>query len=476
MQSALPLTVADLGPGDHLCGLYETDDEHRELLGALLRAGLARGDRIVFIAEPAVVEAMGGPLRAAAAAAGRGRASVVLVTPREACLSHGVFTREALTAFLARETARARGEGHAGLCAVVDMSWALGPVPEADRLMELEARLTEHLAGSACLLACQYDRRRFPPPLLLHALATHPRAAVGARVYDNLYFVPPAEYLGGDPQGAVVRRCLRGLEEVASARREGRGRHEQLLGRAIELTAWNRELEAFCDAVSHDLHAPLHSLDGFSRALLEDYGARLDVRARDYLGRVRSASARMSELIDGLRALSRHSGGPMALADVDLSALAAVIVADLRAGEPARTVEAVIQPGLRARGDAGLLRVALGNLLENAWKFTGRREAARVEVGARTRGGQTAFFVRDDGVGFDAPRATKLFGAFQRLPGAVDFPGTGVGLATVQRIVHRHGGRVWAEAAPGQGATFWFTLDPDAVGPLEARSAEPRDE
>lgn len=228
--------------------------------------------------------------------------------------------------------------------------------------------------------------------------------------------------------------------------------------RTAELEAVNHELEAFSYSVSHDLRAPLRAIDGFSQALLDDYAERLDDAGKQFLARVRAATQRMGELIDDLLELSRVTRAEITCEPVDLSALAETVVADLRQSEPDRRVEAVIRSGMHAQGDRGLLRIALVNLLSNAWKFTAHKADARVELGVTDTGDNAAFFVRDNGVGFDMHYATKLFGAFQRLHPASEYPGTGVGLATVQRVIRRHGGQVWAEAAVDCGASFYFTL------------------
>ena len=238
-----------------------------------------------------------------------------------------------------------------------------------------------------------------------------------------------------------------------------RQRMEDTLRRhTAQLEAANAELDAFAYSVSHDLRAPLRGIDGFSQALLEDYADRLDVTGKEYLARVRSASQRMATLIDDLLNLSRVTRHQMHVAAVDLSALARGIAADLQKGDPERRAEFIIAPGLQVQADPGLMRVVLQNLLDNAWKFTGKRPTARIEVGNATQDGRPAYFVRDNGAGFDMTYVHKLFGAFQRLHGAQEFDGTGVGLATVQRVIHRHGGRVWAEGAVDGGATFYFTL------------------
>ena len=232
----------------------------------------------------------------------------------------------------------------------------------------------------------------------------------------------------------------------------------QVERRTAQFESANRELEAFSYSVSHDLRAPLRAIDGFSQVLLEDYGERLDDDGRRYLERVRLGTQRMGHLIEDLLKLSRLSRGELELGPLDLSAQAERILRDLALRDPGRTVATEVLPGLRATGDARLMTIALENLLGNAWKYTSRTAAARIEVGLRFEEGQPAFFVKDNGAGFDMAYAGKLFSPFQRLHAAPEFEGSGIGLALVQRILNRHGGRVWAEARPDLGATFLFTL------------------
>jgi PAS domain S-box-containing protein len=233
----------------------------------------------------------------------------------------------------------------------------------------------------------------------------------------------------------------------------------ELKRQSAQLESTNKELEAFSYSVSHDLRAPLRGIDGWSLALLEDYGSQLEGQAKTYLERVRSETQRMGQLIDDLLQLSRLTTSEMSTQRVDLSTIAATIFAQLQKEQPERQVEFVLQPGLNANGDARLLEVALTNLLDNAFKFTGKTPQARIQFGQTEIDGKSAYFVRDNGVGFEMALAKKLFGAFQRMHKASDFPGTGVGLTTVQRIVHRHGGRIWAQAVVDQGATFYFSLE-----------------
>jgi PAS domain S-box-containing protein len=239
-----------------------------------------------------------------------------------------------------------------------------------------------------------------------------------------------------------------------------RKRADEALKRAKEAAEdANRDLESFSYSVAHDLRAPLRHLDGFSQALLEDCAERLDARGQKYLRYIRESAQQMAQLIDDLLALSRVTRGDLHRVRVNLSAMAGAIAERLRAAEPGRRVDFVIQDDAWADGDARLLGVALENLMGNAWKFTGKRDHARIEFGQVRQGRSTVQFVRDNGAGFDMAHAGKLFGVFQRLHSSGEFEGTGIGLATVHRVIRRHGGRVWAEGAVDRGATFYFTLD-----------------
>ena len=256
-----------------------------------------------------------------------------------------------------------------------------------------------------------------------------------------------------DPRGVII-----GAAKVArdiTARR----RSERALAEAKDLAeAATLELEAFSYSVAHDLRAPLRGMNGFAQVLLDTYRDRLDAQGRDYLEEIVLNAQRMGELIDGLLSLARVTRSELRRESVDLSALARDVAGRLAAAEPARKVEFHVEQGLTVDGDPRLLRPLLENLLSNAWKFTSRLASGRVDVGVADNHGAPRFFVRDNGAGFDPAFATKLFAPFQRLHTTDEFPGTGIGLATVQRIVHRHGGRVWAKGEVGEGATFSFTL------------------
>jgi light-regulated signal transduction histidine kinase (bacteriophytochrome) len=233
---------------------------------------------------------------------------------------------------------------------------------------------------------------------------------------------------------------------------------------AEELDRKNKELDALSYSISHDLRAPLRAIDGFSQALLEDCAEQLDEKARRYLTRVRAATARMAELIEGLLELARVGRVDIRREHACLSEIAQSIADQLRRKEPERQVTFAIREGLVAEADNRLLRVALDSLISNAWKFTSRTDRPTIEIGSEARDNETVYFIRDNGAGFNMTYASKLFSAFQRLHGESEFPGIGIGLALVHRIVDRHGGRVWIEGSVGGGATVFFTLARPRMG------------
>jgi len=251
---------------------------------------------------------------------------------------------------------------------------------------------------------------------------------------------------------------IREVAERKRAENDIRKLNSQLVQRSAQLEASNKELEAFSYSVSHDLRAPLRGIDGFAQAILEDYDAKLDDSGRSYLQRVRAASQRMSQLIDAMLNLARLTRADIHTQTFDMSAIVRSILDDLQKGEPERKVECVVANNLFAIADPQLLRAVLENLLGNAWKFTRQQAQARIEFGHEQYKGQAAYFVKDNGAGFDMTYSHKLFGTFQRLHAYTEFPGVGVGLATVHRIIQRHGGQIWAEGAVNDGATFHFTL------------------
>jgi PAS domain S-box-containing protein len=248
----------------------------------------------------------------------------------------------------------------------------------------------------------------------------------------------------------------RAEEELANYREH---LEELVAMRTAELEAVNKELESFSYSVSHDLRSPLRAIDGFSQTLLEEYADKLDADGQQYLDRVRSAAQRMGVLIDDMLKLSRVTRSEIKREMVDLSALGLQVIEELQKHEPQRQVEVIVMPGMKVIGDRSLLEIVLENLLGNAWKYTGGMDMARIEFGSEILGNETVYFVQDNGIGFDMQYANKLFAPFQRLHSSGEFPGTGIGLATVARIIARHNGRIWAEATPDQGACFRFVLD-----------------
>lgn len=294
------------------------------------------------------------------------------------------------------------------------------------------------------------------------AEAFEPLAAVRRVMLSGLLLLLAASILSVWFWARESAQGRRRARAEAKLRRLNRELEDRVSQRTAQMETANRELEAFAYSVSHDLRAPLRGIDGFSQALLEDYGDQLDDAGRHYLSRVRAGTQRMGMLIDDLLRLSRVSRAQMQWGPVDLEPMASVVLEDLRQQDPGRQVAVQIAGGLQASGDAHLLRIVLDNLLGNAWKYTSRHPTASIQMGALVQEGERVFFVKDDGAGFDMAYAHKLFGVFQRLHGVEEFPGTGVGLATVARIIHRHGGRIWAEGALEKGATFYFTLPEEA--------------
>jgi PAS domain S-box-containing protein len=280
----------------------------------------------------------------------------------------------------------------------------------------------------------------------------------GQRFWANVILVPLRDRNG----------ALTGYAKITRDLTQKKISQDEMRKNAVALSAANKELEAFSYAVSHDLRAPLRGIDGFSQALMEDYGDRLDEEGKDYLKRVRAGVQRMGKLIDDLLNLSRLTRGQMKVGAIDLSKIAHQVIDELKERDPNRRVNVKIQEGLVAQGDAGLLSAALENLISNAWKFSSKNPNAEVEFGMSEKNGEPVYFVRDNGAGFDMAYADKLFGAFQRLHRADDFQGTGIGLATVRRVIHRHGGKIWADAKEGQGATFYFTINTPGREGLQA--------
>ncbi|WOD40180.1 sensor histidine kinase [Nodosilinea sp. E11] len=309
------------------------------------------------------------------------------------------------------------------------------------------------------------------PDDLQRVEAGHQALLDSDRVYDIEFRIWRGDgSLGWIHSSALVRRDAQGqplsIIGINYDITDRKLAEQQMLRTTAQLEASNRELEAFAYSVSHDLRAPLRAIDGFSLALIEDFGDQFGPEGRDYFDRIRYNVNRMGGLIEDLLRLSRLSRSAMVYAPVNLSRLVQSQVQDLQATAPDRQVAVAIAPDLVVSADPTLMGMAIANLVENAWKFTAHHPTARLEFGVVNQAGEPVYYLRDDGAGFDMAYADKLFGVFQRLHNTDEFPGTGIGLATVQRVIGRHGGRVWAQAAVEQGATFYFTL-PQIASPLE---------
>jgi hypothetical protein len=330
----------------------------------------------------------------------------------------------------------------------------------------LDVKMPEMDGFETASLIRQRDKSRDTPIIFLTAADRSQTEAVrGYAVGAVDYLVKPvvpefvrskvAVFVELAKKNALLRRQAELLRESEQAARDLAETRAELVR---DLEHKNRELESFSYAVSHDLRAPLRRIDSFSRAVMESQADRLEPMGKHFLERVREASQQMSELIDDVLYLSRVTRAEIREHEVDLSGLVTLLLERMKEAEPERKVEIKVRPGLVALGDGQLLRIAIQNLLDNAWKFTGREPRARIEFGTASIAGEQAYFIRDNGAGFNMAYVDRLFGPFQRLHPVTEFPGSGIGLATVQRIIHRHGGRIWAEGLEDQGATIHFTL------------------
>ena len=330
----------------------------------------------------------------------------------------------------------------------------------------LDVKMPDMDGFETAALIRERDKSRHTPILFLTAAdRTQTQAVRGYAVGAVDYLIKPvvpefvrskvAVFVELAKKSQLLRRQAQLLAESEQAARELAETRAELVR---DLEHKNRELESFSYAVSHDLRAPLRRIDSFSRAIVESQADRLDDTGRKFMSRIREASQHMSQLIDDVLYLSRVTRAELREQEVNLSDVANLTLDQLQDGDPDRVVERKIRPGVIVTGDGQLLRIAMKNLLETAWKFTSREPQARIEFGVTHGPAEPSYFIRDNGAGFDMTYAGRLFGPFQRLHPHQEFPGSGIGLATVQRIIHRHGGRVWAEGLVGQGATFYFTL------------------
>lgn len=471
----------------HKCIIY--DGQAREQMAVLvpfLTNGLAEGWKCLYLGDPATVRAM----REALVGEGvdveaESRRGALVMTSERGHLDGGRFDPQIMIDALCRMIDESVQEGFRGLCATGDMRWELGDDASFDRLLEYEALLEQILRDKPVMGICQYHRATVPSRALRDALLTHRSLYLGSDLNrDNLFYVPPEillqkqHRLDGDVGQWMcdqITRILRAererdkaLEELRRSEAEQRRLAESLAAlnrdlerrvaaRTTELQEANRELEAFTSSVSHDLRAPLRAIQGFARMLAEDQAKDLDAEGRRRVDVIVERAHGMGELIDDLLDLSRAGRAAMRRDPVDMNALVRRVVAELTAAGDGKAVVDVgdLPPAV---GDPSLLRQVAINLVGNAIKYSGKRPDPRIEIGGRPDDGENVYWVKDNGVGFDMRYASKLFGVFQRLHDRSEFDGTGVGLALAKRILERHGGRLWAEAVEGRGATFSFSL------------------
>jgi signal transduction histidine kinase len=471
----------------HKCLIYDGHpSEQLPVVVPLLIDGLRDNQRCLYLGSPETIEMVDQALGA------RGvdidaetRRGALRFSSDRSHLEGGRFEPRAMADMLRALIDEAVSDGFLGLCATGDMMWELGTERNFDRLLEYEALLDQVFRERPLRGICQYHREAIPARALRDALLTHKSLYIGADLNaDNLFYVPPEILLEGlDPsaremQGewmcrqitrimAAERKRDQALASLRQSEAEQRRLAEDLARaneslerrvreRTAELQALNRDLESFSYSVSHDLRAPLRAIAGFTRVLEEEHGAALPADGRALLGRVTANVHRMDELVEGMLQLSRLGRQPVRRNALSVASIVRGVLDDL-AGEAGCTdlVVAELPP---ATGDSTLVRQVFLNLISNAIKFSRGRDRPRIEIGCHTDSGENVYFVRDNGAGFDMANADKLFGVFQRLHRADEFPGTGVGLSIVHRIIERHGGRIWAEAKLGEGATFFLTF------------------
>lgn len=465
----------------HKCLVY--DGHPREQLPVvvpLLRNGLRDGYRCLYLGDPETVDMVEAALeRRDVDVSAELRRGALILTSDRSHLKDGDFDPRAMVEMLRRTVDDAVRDGFTGLCATGDMRWELGDDRNFRRLLEYEALLEKVFSEKPLMGVCQYRRDILPARAIEDALLAHRSVHVGTDLNrDNLFYMPPDLLLEGGDSGrdrrgewmcGQITRILRAehdrdlaMEALRRSEAEQRSLARKLadINQGLERIVQERtaELEAYSYSVSHDLRAPLRSVEGYARILLEDHAASLDADARRRVDQILSGAGRMSRLIDDLLAFSQAAKSALKPVDVDMTALAREVLDELlpQARKPAASVTIGSLP--RAVGDPALLREVFVNLIGNALKYSGKRDDARIEIGGREEGDGATYWVRDNGVGFDMKYAHRLFGSFERLHGRQDFEGTGIGLALVKRIIDRHAGRVTADGAVGQGATFTFTL------------------
>jgi signal transduction histidine kinase len=460
MKASIETLLPDIGHGDHCCLLFSSPEDQVDVSVPFLAIGLERDERSLYVGAHALIERMRDGLESAGidvdAEIQKGR--LVLSSDRD-YLEGGRFNTDKMLVFLQQTYESALAEGFTALRAAGDMWWEVGPDEDCGDIVYYETLLDVFFLGKRMVGMCQYPTGRFPRETLNGILHTHKIAAIDSEICSNFHYLPPELLLEKDAHAShdkrfewmtsQLLRARRAEEEILRLNAE---LEERVASRTAELRSAYHDMEAFSYSVSHDLRAPLRAIDGFSRALSEDCDDLLDDDGRRHLAKIRQGAKRMGTLIEDLLRFARLTRVQVSRAPVDMTALAKTAAEET--GADYVTVEELPL----ARGDSSLLQQVFRNLIDNAVKFSRHRDSPRVIVGSRTEGDEVAYFVEDNGAGFDMGYADRLFGVFQRLHRQDEFEGTGIGLAIVHRIIEKHGGRVWGEGRVGSGATFYFTL------------------
>lgn len=497
MSSAQGLSVSAYRPpcglsscdevSHHKCLIYDGEpSEQLPVVVPFLLDGLSNNWRCLYVGSPEATQLVDQALVANGVNTAREakRGSLVISSDRSH-LSAGTFDPRRMVEWLSNAIDDAVKAGFEGLCATGDMRWELGEDGNFEYLLEYEARLEQLFRTKPLRGICQYHRDFVPAHAIRNALVTHRSAYLGAVLNpDNFFYIPPELTLETHSRGAqvgewmcqqIIRvlnaesardKALTALKESEAQQRRlaeqlaemNRDLERRVRERTSQLQQANRELEAFSYSVSHDLRSPLQHINGFAALLAEDYEAGLDDKGLGYLRRIQNGTQEMAELINDLLRLAKLAQTELKVGKVQLSVIAQNVASALRFNDSERRVEVKIEQNIEVQGDSGLLRAAIENLFSNSWKYTAKTKHPVIEFGAIPEPGARTYFVRDNGAGFEMKHADKLFMPFQRMHRDDEFAGHGIGLATVQRIIHRHGGKIWAEAEAGKGATFYFTL------------------